>query len=151
MPASITRTRGSSSRLAQSAQNFGGAQRWFNIVASRVQTRHPGFERCQLNPKPIGNYSLWHLCCLNSTSSSNWTVVGLKRARHACRHRLTAGKPCLEIAFEACGGAVSRAGHRRCGTDSGNASAIIASTVAIALVLPIQRDEWVIAFPFRSR
>jgi hypothetical protein len=43
---------------------------------------------------------------------------------------------------------VSRAGHRRCGTDSGNASAIIANTVAIALVLPIRRDERVIALPF---
>jgi hypothetical protein len=41
----------------------------------------------------------------------------------------------------------SRAGHRLCGAGSGNASAIIASTVAIALVLPIRRDEWVIALP----
>jgi hypothetical protein len=42
---------------------------------------------------------------------------------------------------------LSRAGHRRCGVDSGKASAIIASTVAIALVLPIRRDEWAIALP----
>jgi len=40
-----------------------------------------------------------------------------------------------------------RAGHRLCGAGSGNASAIIASTVAIALVLPIRRDECVIALP----
>jgi hypothetical protein len=41
---------------------------------------------------------------------------------------------------------LSRAGHRLCGASSGKASAIIASTVAIALVLPIRRDERVIAF-----
>jgi hypothetical protein len=45
----------------------------------------------------------------------------------------------------------SRAGHRLCGAGSGNASAIIASTVAIALVLPIRCDEWVIALPFKNR
>jgi hypothetical protein len=42
---------------------------------------------------------------------------------------------------------LSRAGLRRCGAGSGKASAIIASTVAIALVLPIRRDERVIALP----
>jgi hypothetical protein len=35
----------------------------------------------------------------------------------------------------------------RAGAVSGKASAILASTVAIALVLPIGRDEWVIALP----
>lgn len=42
---------------------------------------------------------------------------------------------------------LSRAGRWRCGTGSGKASAIIASAVAIALVLPTRRDERVIALP----
>jgi hypothetical protein len=44
-------------------------------------------------------------------------------------------------------GSIPYSSLSRPGTVSGKASAINASAVAIALVLPIRRDEWVIALP----
>jgi hypothetical protein len=69
------------------------------------------------------------------------TILKPPRARHV--YRSIAAQNSVAVCHSH--SSHSRAGHRLCGAGSGNASAIIASTVAIALVLPIRRDERVIA------
>src|ERR1700736_1645861 len=57
------------------------------------------------------------------------TILKPPRARHV--YRSIAAQNSVAVCYSH--SSLSRAGHRRCGTGSGNASAIIASTVAIAL------------------